>query len=1055
VKQIRAVQAGTKDRQQSTMKSAARVCAKCGAAIFADAPHGFCSVCLLRTGLGVFADGEDERLERSAPMVMEFGDYELLEEIGRGGQGVVYRARQKSLNRTVALKVLALGPLATETHIKRFRQEAEAAASLEHPCIVPIYEIGERDGSCYFSMKFVDGGQLDEVVRREPMSIRRTAELIAKLARTVHYAHQRGILHRDIKPGNILLDRQSEPHLTDFGLARLVENESTITRTMEVFGTPSYMAPEQAAGHNKQLTTAADIFGLGAVAYHLLTGQPPFAGGTTYETIKLVLESSPRRPSLLNRNVNRDLEIICLKCLEKEPGKRYSSAKSLADDLDRFLRDEPIASRRVSRTERMWRWCKRKPVVAGLSAALVLVLLGGFASVIWELHRAEQGELIARRNLYCADMNLAYQAWEEGNLQRAQSLLRAHLPERGREDLRGFEWRYLWQLFRDESLTTFANANFTAEQVDGIPERHLVLTGDGHTLITASGSKLRWIDIDTQRELKTLNADGVVRTLATARNRPDLLAYAADKIHCISTNGETMLGGGVAYGPCSTLELSPDGTLLAAGMFKRALPAPMRLFDVKTGKQLAEYVPKGRAATSLGFSPDGKYLVCGAVDFNIDILEVPTLRLLKSTERQGGWVNALAFDHAGTRLASAGNTATIVLWNFPEMSEITRLEGHRGRISDLAFGPNDQTLVSAAGDQTLRMWDLNRPGVHTILRGHRGGVGSVLFSADGKELYSSSYDDTIKVWHSDFAESRDVLRQSSFLRGLSFSPDGRLLAAADYFGRTAVVWDVTKRRRLEQSIGKHSGIMQRVAFSPDGKLLATGGEDDEVQLWDFAKNRTAFVFPKARHMFQMAFHPVEPLLAIAADNVRFWNTETGEETKPLSNAPGHGATRIAFSPDGKWIAVGMMDGRVALQRLDGKAARTFHEHRSVLMELCFSRDSTLLASGERGNRIALYDVRRQQTIRTFAAHADAIWSMAFALDGKTLVSVSSDQTIKFWRVADQQLALTLRLDSGPVIDMAFSPTGDLMATSGTDNTLRFWPAPSLAEIDAAEKRAQR
>ena len=220
----------------------------------------------------------------AAKMLGQLGDYELLEEIGRGGQGVVFRARQKSLNRTVALKIIGLGQWASKAHVKRFRLEAEAAARLDNPCIVPIYEVGERDGCCYFSMKFVEGGQLDEAVRRTPMPMRQAAELMAKVARTVHYAHEHGILHRDIKPGNILLDAKGEPHLTDFGLARLVESESTITRTLEVLGTPSYMAPEQAAGNNAQLTSATDVYGLGAVLYQLLTGHPPFAGGTTYET---------------------------------------------------------------------------------------------------------------------------------------------------------------------------------------------------------------------------------------------------------------------------------------------------------------------------------------------------------------------------------------------------------------------------------------------------------------------------------------------------------------------------------------------------------------------------------------------------------------------------------------------------------------------------------------------------------------------------------------------------------------------------------------------------
>src|SRR5262249_7869818 len=277
----------------------------------------------------------------------ELGDYELLEEIGRGGQGVVFRARQKSLNRIVALKVIGLGQWATKAHLKRFRLEAEAAASLDHPRIVPIYEVGDRAGQCYLSMKLVEGGQLDEVVSSSPMSIRQSVELIAKVSRTVHYAHEHGILHRDIKPGNILLDGKGEPHLTDFGLARLVECESTVTRTLEVLGTPSYMAPEQAAGSNTKLTRATDVYGLGAVLYQLLTAHPPFAGGPTYETIKLLLETEPRQPRLWNPKVDRDVSTICLKCLEKDPTRRYVSALALAEDLERWLRHEPILARRT------------------------------------------------------------------------------------------------------------------------------------------------------------------------------------------------------------------------------------------------------------------------------------------------------------------------------------------------------------------------------------------------------------------------------------------------------------------------------------------------------------------------------------------------------------------------------------------------------------------------------------------------------------------------------------------------------------------------------------
>jgi serine/threonine protein kinase/Flp pilus assembly protein TadD len=328
---------------------------------------------------------QNKKAARVAEILGELGDYELLEEVGRGGQGVVYRAHQKSLNRTVALKMISLGSWATEAHLKRFRREAEAAASLEHSGIVPIYEVGEGDGCCYFSMRFVEGGQLDQVMKREPISLRDATKLIAKVARTVHYAHEHGIVHRDIKPGNILVDAKGEPLLTDFGLARLVEAESTVTRTKEVMGTPSYMAPEQAVGNNAAVSSATDVYGLGAVLYQLLTGDPPFAGSTTFETVRLVLDTEPRPPRLLNPKIDRELSTICLKCLEKDPKRRYASALALAEDLEHWLRHEPIHAKRSGFFTHVRKWVQRNPT----SALLVASLIALAAAMGWNVWKSE------------------------------------------------------------------------------------------------------------------------------------------------------------------------------------------------------------------------------------------------------------------------------------------------------------------------------------------------------------------------------------------------------------------------------------------------------------------------------------------------------------------------------------------------------------------------------------------------------------------------------------------------------------------------------------------
>jgi eukaryotic-like serine/threonine-protein kinase len=374
----------------------ARVCDKCGNTIFETAPQGLCSVCLFDTGLTILTKsvgglnakdfGADNDATSTDPeeLFTASDDYELLEEIGRGGQGVVYRARQKSLNRTVALKIIGISHARTRAHLKRFRLEAEAAARLNHPFVVPIHEIGQRKGRCYFSMGLVEGRRLDQIGKGEPMSARHATEVIAKLARTVHDAHQHGIVDRDIKPGNILLDAKGEPHLTDFGVARLLETGNDSTCTIEVSGTPSYMAPEQAHANNGHVSCTTDVYGLGAVLYQLIAGQPPFTGDTPFETVRLLLETEPRQPRLLNPKVDRDLSAICLKCLEKDPKRRYSSALALAEDLEHWRRHEPIRARRTGVLGRGRKWIRRNPTAAALVVMSVL-LASAVGVIVWKV----------------------------------------------------------------------------------------------------------------------------------------------------------------------------------------------------------------------------------------------------------------------------------------------------------------------------------------------------------------------------------------------------------------------------------------------------------------------------------------------------------------------------------------------------------------------------------------------------------------------------------------------------------------------------------------------
>jgi serine/threonine protein kinase len=432
----------------------------------------------------------------SPPSVKYFGDYDLLSEIARGGMGVVYKARQVNLNRLVALKMILAGQLASDEDVKRFYTEAEAAAALEHPGIVPIFEIGQHNDQHFFSMGFVDGGSLSDKIKEGPFPSKEAASYTKKVAEAIAYAHSKGVIHRDLKPANILLDRNDEPKVTDFGLARRTESNSDLTRTGAVMGTPSYMPPEQAAGRTDQVGPLADVYSLGAILYCLLTGRPPFQASNPLDTLMQVMEREPVSVATLNPAVHRDLETICHKCLQKDPAKRYASAQELADDLGRWLNGEPIRARAVSSIERAWRWVKRNPVVSGSIAATVAAILIGSVMSIWFGIEAKKSETLALASAYDSQMNLAQRNWESNRLELAIGLLNRHLPENQKSalDMRGFEWHYI------NRLTNLPLATFEGESA--------VFSPDGTRLATAGISRVNLWDVSTGQETSVQSWEG-------------------------------------------------------------------------------------------------------------------------------------------------------------------------------------------------------------------------------------------------------------------------------------------------------------------------------------------------------------------------------------------------------------------------------------------------------------------------------------------------------------------------------------------------------------------
>jgi WD40 repeat protein/serine/threonine protein kinase len=1025
-----------------------------------------------------FADGVMSPLlpphamrDDSADPLPDIAGYKILAVLGRGGMGVVYQARQINVNRLVALKMIRNGQLSFAEEKARFQIEAEALAALKHPNIVQLHEFGTHQGLPYFTLEFVEGGSLAQKVHNTRLPAMEAAELVASLAHAMAAAHASGIVHRDLKPENVLLSADGTPKITDFGLAKYTETSATLspsgtvspdsnvipgfstpkwksgdsdlTRTGAIMGTPSYMAPEQARG-DKFVGPAADIWSLGAILYRLLTGKPPFLGTTSFDTVKQVIEDEPAPPRSIVPRLPRDLETICLKCLRKEPEKRYPSAAALADDLRRCQNNEPILAVPVSRLEKTWKWVNRNPVVFTLLIAIVLLFAIGTAGIYLKYRQAKEQEaeairqadiairneeravaqereaikqeaeavkqaLIARDNVQKANIalgekdtalkdltyNLALDKilLAQSALNTRNTLIAFERLYQVPPELRAWEWHYLNRQFAGSIFSINCHTAWVTSAS---------FSPDGARLVTAGMDNTAKV-WDARTGALLLDLIGHTSGVSSASFSPDGTRIvtasfdASAKVWNALTGAPLFHLSGHKFGVTCAV-FSPDGTRIVTS----SADTTLKLWDARTGTHLFEYAGHTGYVNSVAFSPDGARIVSGSGDTTAKVWDARTGSTLFDLKGHTSVVTSVAFSPDGTRIATASRDKTARVWDATSGSHLLELHGHTNSVDCVAFSPDATRIVTGSQDLTVKLWDA-RTGVDLLeLKGHLWTVTSVSFSPDGTRIVSGSFDRTVKIW-----DAKTGVPQAEFkghllaVHSAAFSPDGTRIVTASA-DKTAKVWSAKTGAALLEIRG-HTDAVTSASYSPDGMRIVTGSADGTAKVWD---------------------------------------ANTGEL---LHDLKGHSrdVTSVAFSPDGMRIVTGSGDGTAKVWfAKTGASLLDLTGHKLTVTSAAFSPDGMRIVTTSSDFTSKVRDANTGTVLFELTGHAHRVNSAAFSRDGTRIVTGSWDKTAKVWNAKTGALLFELKGHAHFVNGVSFSPDGMRIVSGSQDDMVRIWDAKS-------------
>jgi WD40 repeat protein/serine/threonine protein kinase len=1020
------------------------------------------------------------------------GPYKLLEQIGEGGFGVVFMAEQQQpVRRKVAVKVVKPG-MDTRQVVARFEAERQALALMDHPNIAHVFDGGETaSGRPYFVMELVRGIPITDFCDQNQLPVRERLELYVTVCQAVQHAHQRGIIHRDLKPSNVLVtlhDGTPVVKVIDFGIAKALGQERLTDKTLftgfaHMIGTPLYMSPEQAEMSRQDADTRTDIYGLGVLLYELLTGTTPFdkerLKEASYDEIRRIIrEEEPVKPSTristLGRAVsaNRkseprrlgqlfraELDWIVLKALEKDRNRRYDTASSFAADVQRYLHDEPVQACPPSALYRLRKFARRNKlalITASAIAIVVLLAVMGLAvstTLIWQANqelrleraRADEKRENARRLLYSSDLIVAHQAWEDGHLARARELLERQRPHDDEEDLRGFEWRYLWRLCRDGSLHTFRG--HTA------PILAVRFTPDGTMLASASqdGSVRLW-DVATRRAVLSLKEfEAQVTSLAFTTDGA-LLAAASDddRIQLWDLATQRQVDSWQDAAREKRIAFTPDGKLLASGGAR----GPIKLWDIPTRHKRAS-LPGPGGWLSVAISPDGRTLAASSgVDATVRLWDMATQQEIAVLRGHKANPTSVAFSPNGKMLASCDHNATIKLWDVATQRTVRTLQGQTASYWAVTFSPDGKMLITASADSLIRLWDTATWQPVRTLRGHTWQTVAVAVSPSGTTVASGSDDGTVKLWDIAAKADSDVLPgHEGWTWCMAFSPDGRMLGSGGGFDHLVKLWDVVARQQLPPLVGHQDGV-RSLKFTADGKTLVSGGGDKTIQLWDVGSWRQVAQFEHTDAVECVAVSPDGRMLAAGSwrGTVFLWEIATRREMQLNGRMP-------VFDPEGKTLAVGLPNGTAGLFDIStghvvatlagqwpSETQKSFRAHANVFGGAAFSPNGRYLAlSAQR--TINLWDIVTRRWLALLNGHTNNIWSVAFSSDSKTLASCSQDGTVKLWNLHALQEAVTLSGHEGQVVTVAFASDGNLLATAGSDGNIRLWRASPFAETD--------